>query len=135
MTEGIANMPAKEGPSASVLILAHPGRLRESLNALLTSMPQIQQVNSAEDDEIALESFADSPPNLIVMDTNLTPYGLSTTLQKIKTRWPGARYVILVDDVRQQQIAKAAGADSALLKGFSTAQLFATIECLLRLRR
>ncbi|HDQ73354.1 MAG TPA: response regulator transcription factor [Chloroflexi bacterium] len=127
-------MPAKKNAPTSALILARPGRLRDSLGALLTSMPQIQRVNSAEIDNKALELFTDPPPNLIVIDTNLMPNRLSSTLEQIKARWPQARYVILVDDVRQQQIAKAAGADSALLKGFPTAQLFATIERLLQLR-
>lgn len=125
----------KTDASKSALILARPGRLRDSLGALLTAMPQIRQVDSTDDAVTALDRFANPPPNLILMDTNLASNGLSLTLRQIKDRWPQARCLILADDVRQQYIARKAGADSALLKGYPTAQLFATIERLLRLSR
>lgn len=133
--DGGIDMVIKTDTSKSALILARPGRLRDSLGALLTSIPQIQQVDSTDDTAAVLDKFANPPPNLILMDTNLAPNGLSLTLRRIKDRWPQARCLILADDVRQQYIARNAGADSALLKGYPTAQLFATIERLLRLSR
>ncbi len=125
-------MSTKKDAPRSVLILAPPGRLRDSLGALLNSVTQIQQVNSADDGDEALVLFNGFSPNLVIIDANLTPDRLPDTLAYIKTCWPRARYVILADDVRQQQTAMAAGADSVLLKGYSTIQLFAAIERLLR---
>ncbi len=47
-------MSTKKDASKSALIVAPPGRLRDSLGALLTSARQIQQVDSADEGDKAL---------------------------------------------------------------------------------
>ncbi len=115
-----------------VLIVTRPGRFQQSLIALLTTMPQIGTID-ADPDLSALKMYAERPPDLVLLDTDLPGDGVQTTLRQIKIQWPQTRCIVLADDVRRQQMARAAGADDVLLKGFPAAQLFTTIGRLLSL--
>jgi len=114
------------------LIVARPGRVRDGLQALLTTVPQIGTVDLADDGPSALRMVRRRHPALVLLDINLHDDEVSTLLRQIKARWPQTRCLVLADSVRLQQMARDAGADSVLLKGFPAAQLFATIEGLLK---
>ncbi len=54
---------------------------------------------------------------------------VSALAKQIKAQQPETRCLVLADNVHQQQaVTDAAGANGALLKGFSTAMLFAAIQ-------
>lgn len=113
------------------LVVARPGRLRDSLEALLAALPQIEIVNNVDDGLLALQACAEFPPDLVLLDVNLPGNEAYATLRQVKGKWPQARRILLVDGVEQQQVAKARGADDALLRGFSIAELVASVEKLL----
>ena len=50
------------------------------------------------------------------------------TLRQIKEQRPQTGCIILIITAQQQQAAQVAGADTILIKGFSTAELFAAIK-------
>jgi DNA-binding NarL/FixJ family response regulator len=67
-------------------------------------------------------------PLVVLLDTNLPGEQGWGVLEQIKVQRPHTRCLVLADSVRQRQTAWAAGADGVLLKGFSTAELFAAID-------
>lgn len=117
----------------SALIVAKPGPLRDSLQALMAAMPQIEaayEVNDLVSSAEAEMTFA-CGPTLVLLDCSLNGGDTWMVVRRAKTRWPQARCVFLANDVQQQQEAEAAGADAVLLKGFPAARLVATMVRLL----
>ena len=123
------NIMAENG--ASVLIIAKPSRTRDGLRALLRTIPYLTIVGQVDDGLSALKTMTDQHPTLVLLGANLPDEDIQTVLTQTKSRWPETRSIVLVDNVQQQWIAKAAGADSALLVGFPAAKFVSTIEDLL----
>lgn len=110
----------------SALVIGPPGRLRDSLQVLLTAIPRIERVSQADDVPSALAVGTESPAVVVLADGDLL-----ATLDRIRAGWPHAKCVALVDDEQELEVAQAAGADVVLLRGLSAAKLIATIEGLL----
>ncbi len=113
------------------LIAAKPGRLRDSLRALLTAIPQIDVVNQVDEGPLALKMVTQFHPTLVLLDSNLPSSEIQSTLKRIKGELPQPRCIVLVDNDQQQCDANNSGADAVLVKGFSVANLFGTVEKLL----
>ncbi len=112
-----------------ILIVAKSDRMRNNLKILLEIKPQIKVV--AQTDEVAsvLKMVNQYRPTLIMVDTNLPANGVwLTILKQIKAEAPRTRCLILGDTTQRLQIARVAGADAVLRKGFTQAKLFATIK-------
>ena len=116
---------------ASVLIIAKPSRMRDGLRALLRTIPYLTLVGQVDDGLSAIKTMTDQHPTLVLLGANLLDEDIQTVLAQIKAKWPETRCIVLVDNVQQQWIAKAAGADSALLVGFPAAKFINTIQELL----
>ncbi len=115
----------------STLIVARPGRLRDALNALLTTIPRLEIVGQADDDSSALKMVTQRRPTLILLDSTLPGEEVEVVLAQIKANWPQTRCIVLADNSQQQQVAKIAGADEVVVKGYPTEHLLASIEKLL----
>jgi DNA-binding NarL/FixJ family response regulator len=70
-------------------------------------------------------------PTLVLLSVQGPGINSPTAIAKIKSRWPAVRCVVLVDTVAQQQAARAAGAEEALIKGVRPDKLLRRIEALL----
>lgn len=112
----------------SVLVIARPGQLRDSLLVLLNAIPRIGRVEQADDVASALAMSRELRPALVLVDFD-RPGG--ETSSRIKTAWPQARYVVLVDSEQACYDAESAGADAVLVKGVLASKLLAAIEDLL----
>lgn len=112
----------------AVLIVARPGRMRDSLLALLKSAPGISVVGQADSGASALSMIAMYRPALALLDTDLPDDQAFAVLEQTKTLEPRCRCLVLADEMRQLQDAMSAGADAVLLKGFPAARLFEVIE-------
>ncbi len=112
----------------SALIVTKPNRTRDSLQALLASIHQIEIVNQVDDVPSALMAISAQPPTLVLLDANLPGNESWATLEQIKSRWPQVRCIVLAGNLQQQWQAKAVGADGVLLAGLPAGQFFATIE-------
>ena len=110
----------------SLLIVAAPGRLRDSLEALLKTLSWLHIVEPVDDKLSALERMSQYQPKLVLLDNETW-----NLLRSIKTLYPQVHCLALVNGLQQQQAAKSAGADITLLKGFVASELFAAIEKLL----
>jgi DNA-binding NarL/FixJ family response regulator len=114
-----------------VLIVARPGPLRDGLRALLTTVPQIELVGQVDNAPSALKMVAERRPAVVLLNPDLPGDEVWTVLKGIKAEGSQTRCIVLADNIQQQQVAKAAGADYALLKGFAATRLLRTIESLL----
>ncbi len=125
------------------LIAARPGRMRDSLGAMLAAMPQIDTMIQADSDAAALQMIKEQHPALVLLDTNLyhqecipvlakrvsaVTKQIPALVEQIKAQQPETRCLVLADNIQQQLAAGAAGANGVLLKGFSTATLLAAIH-------
>ncbi len=117
--------------SATVIIAARPGRMRDSLQLLLKTIPGIEIVGQADNDSMALRMVAEHRPALVLVDTNLCDDGALTVLGQIKAQESQTRCLVLADNGQKQEDAAAAGADAVLRKGFPAEELFDAVERLL----
>jgi DNA-binding NarL/FixJ family response regulator len=119
-----------EGDSL-VLIVAKPGRIRNSLQALLQIMPRLKVAGIASHTFLALQMLSQYQPALVLLDVDLPDNQAWVLLQQIQLKQPQTRCLLLVNSIEQQRRARGVRADAALLKGFETMELFTTIEKLL----
>ncbi len=118
--------------TASLLLVARPGRMREGLQALLRTIPVIEVVGQTDCESQALTLISQQQPALVLIDSSLTPQEMLPTLIQIKGGYPRTRCIVLVENVQQQGAAREAGADIALISGFSAEVLHAAIDQILR---
>jgi len=117
--------------SILALIVAHPGPVRDGLRALLTAIPQVASLKEVDDASSALRVIEEYSPALVLISVNATSDDVWNLLAQIKAKHPQTRSILLVDDVQQQQLAQATGADGVLLRGAPASRLSATIKSLL----
>jgi DNA-binding NarL/FixJ family response regulator len=115
----------------SALIIAPPGRLRDSLRVLLRASGRIAHVEEADDARVGLQSIVARPPGLVLLDAGLGEEDALAVLGQIKTQWPQLPCLLLVNNLDQEPMARAAGADSVLQPGFATETFFSTIQRIL----
>ena len=116
---------------ARVLIAARRDRMRDSLHLLLKAVPGINIIGSADNSSSALRMVSEHHPALVLLDTNLPGEETTGVLRRIKANGSQSRCLVLSGTIDQRRETQAAGADVALLKGFSTEQFLETIEALL----
>lgn len=112
----------------SALIVAQAAQIRDSLLVLLRAIPQIETVSEAEDVASALALGPEIQPDLAVLDYDAAPDKLASDLAELRTAWPEARYLVLLDDEQDRRRMQPAGADVALVKGIRAATILETIE-------
>jgi DNA-binding NarL/FixJ family response regulator len=117
--------------NALVIVVAKPGRMRNSLQTLLQLMPRLKIADLASDNTSAMEMLTQYNPALVILDIDLPDNQAWVLLAQMQRTRPQTRSLFFVDSLEQRRAAKIAGADAALLKGFGTMELFTTLEKLL----
>ncbi len=112
----------------SLLLVARPGRMRDGLQALLRTMPEIEIVEQADTPSEALTPISRQLPVLVLLDSSLDLGEMLSLLMQVKGSCPETRCIALVENGQQQDAVTEAGADAALVTGFSTEILRATIN-------
>jgi DNA-binding NarL/FixJ family response regulator len=111
-----------------ILIVAKPGRIRDSLQAMLQVMPRLKVVGVTSHSFSALQMLAQHNPTLVLLDVDLPGDGAWALLKEIQGTRLQTFCLFLVNSIEQQRLAKTAGANATLLKGFEALELFAIIE-------
>ena len=114
------------------LIIAKPGHLRNGLQSLLRSIPQIEVLAESHDPAILTKLNAGIHPDLILVDACMFNESNWNAIKKMKKDWPGIQVLMLTENDEQGQAAKEAGADFYLLKGFHASELAHLIETSLK---
>jgi DNA-binding NarL/FixJ family response regulator len=109
------------------LIIAKPGHLRNALQSLMRTVPQIELL-AESNDPLVLLKMKETFPKLIVVDGSLIDEENWSVLTKTKADWPRTKVLVLTENDQQGQAARKAGADFYLLKGFPATELAQLIE-------
>jgi DNA-binding NarL/FixJ family response regulator len=80
----------------------------------------------ADSAEELLQSAPDQAPRLVLLFTE--DERAVSQVRQIRTAWPGARCIALVEHAQQREPTKEAGADEALLQSLAPRRLLPTIE-------
>ena len=110
------------------LVITKPGHLRNSLQSLLRTVPQIEIIAEAHDPSVLLRMSYEVYPELILLDAEVIEEADWTAIAKLKGEWPKTTILVLTENDKQGQQAKNAGADYFLPKGFPAAELVNLIE-------
>jgi DNA-binding NarL/FixJ family response regulator len=113
--------------SATVLIVAKPGPLREGVQALLGAMPQVRMIHAIDDVSLVLAGEIDGCPDLVLLACGAGEGVVEPAVEQVKARWPQSRYVTLVGSVEQQREAESAGVDVVVLNGLLAQKLVKAI--------
>ncbi len=113
------------------LIIASPGRFRDSLSVLLRAGELVSLVGQADNGVSGLKMIDALRPNLVLMDADLPNGDTWDVLEHIKRTWPQVRCLILAHTQQQERDAQTAAADSCLRDGFTTEILFGTLRDLI----
>jgi DNA-binding NarL/FixJ family response regulator len=130
----VARMTPKEDQNEGdvlTLIVAKPGRIRDSLQAVLQLIPRLKVVGVTSHNFLALQILAQYKPALILLDVDVPDEGAWVLLKEMQRTRPQTPCLFFVNSIEQQRMARIAGANAALLKGFEAMELIATIEELL----
>lgn len=115
-------------PSIQVLIADDRPVSRSGLRALLGTLREVVVVGEAADGQEAVRLVDELQPDVVLMDVCMPVLdGLEATRQ-IKKQWPRVRVVVISMYALSQEDVLAAGADSFLVKGCPSRELFGAIQ-------
>jgi two-component system NarL family response regulator len=116
---------------ALTLIVARPGPLREGVEALLASVPQVEVIATVGQASAAFSVAVAQPLDLLLLDAGLPDDEGCRLLRLCRRQRAGLRCIALADNAAQEQAARSAGADAVFLKGFPADKFAETVEVLL----
>ena len=106
-----------------VLLVVRPGPLRDGLNALLSSMPEVQLVAQANDASAAIDFCQGRPNELVIMEIKPGDRNLLTKVSDIKVLCPKGEVIALIHDEEDWEPAEAAGVDLIIRVGIRAVEL------------
>lgn len=113
---------------ALTLIVARPGPLRDGIEALLASVPEVEVLGEVHQPSRALSLAAQHSLDLLLLEAGPAGGKNWRVLSRLQGQHPGLRSIVLADDIEQVRQARAAGADAVFLKGFPPHRFVRTVE-------
>lgn len=113
-----------------VLIVDDQRLMREGLRTLLELEDDLAVVGEAESGEAGVRAFAETQPDVVLMDVRMPGVDGVEATRRIRTHWPDARVIILTtfDDDAYVFEGLRAGAQGYLLKAISGDELACAIR-------
>ena len=104
--------------NVSAVVITKPGLLGDALQALVMAVVYSGIVYQVPDVSAALPLIAEHHPILVMLDAEkeLSHASVWAAVGKMQSESPGSWYVVLVEDIWQQQRANLAGVEAILLK-------------------
>ena len=121
-------------PKVTAIVIAQPDRFRESIQVLLTSISQIDEVLPFESVTDALSLAVNFTPSLAILDHQVASIDLHSTLRLLRDAWQEASRIILVEDKEEFQLALELHTDLVLVKGFNASKFIDSVEEILKNR-
>lgn len=110
----------------NVLIISRSSVLRESLSALLGTMPEIKMVSATNDLDSAIEFVSKRQPMICIMDFSNQGDDKEQKIDQLKSNLSETKIILLVDTVEAKEEAETHGFDNVVIKG-SSVQLLTKI--------
>lgn len=113
-----------------VLVVEDHQIVRQGLVALLSVADDVEVVGQASDGVEAIKEFEARQPDITLMDLRLPKLSGVEAIQRVRLRYPNARFIVLTTYDGDEDIYRAlqAGARAYLLKGMSVDVLLSTIK-------
>lgn len=113
-----------------VLVVEDHQIVRQGLVALLSVADDVEVVGQASDGIEAVKEFEARQPDITLMDLRLPKLSGVEAIQRVRSRYPQARFIVLTTYDGDEDIYRAlqAGARAYLLKGMSVDVLLSTIK-------
>jgi DNA-binding NarL/FixJ family response regulator len=111
-----------------ILIVDDSLSFRMGMRALLEIQPDMQEVGMAPTGHKALELVEELQPDLVLLDAQMPDLTGIEVTQKIKSRWPKVKVILMTmySDYRSKAIE--AGADTFLTKGIPPEHILTLIR-------
>lgn len=116
----------------TLVVVAPPGRQRDGLRVLLRADNKIALVGEADDLTSGAQVIAQRAPVLVVLQGGDDGEAVWKELCQLKTKFSKVHFAVVVPNHHQAELARAAGADAALMEGFTSETMFATIDQMLQ---
>ncbi len=101
----------------SLVVVASPGRLRDSLGVLLRGNVEGGVLEVMDGVGCVLEYIAAHLSTLVMLGADVHQRWALRSVRGIKARWPRVRCVLLAHNLKQWRLALAANADGVVLAG------------------
>lgn len=111
----------------TLVVIAPPGRQRDGLRVLLQADHKIALAGEADDLVSGAQMIAQRAPELVVLQGDNDGELFWVQVRQLKTQFSNVHLAVVVPNHRQEELARAAGADAALMEGFSSEMMFAAI--------
>jgi len=114
--------------SISIFLIGGEQRLQDGLRALVASLPQKPLLKIEKWGGEAILHAKEACPDLIILNADPPDITSLEIIKKIKLINGYTRCIILVDSIEEIGIALQTGADSAILRGFSSSEFFGVLN-------
>jgi DNA-binding NarL/FixJ family response regulator len=112
----------------SILLVGKPGHLRDGLVSLLSAMPGLPSLVTANSGLLALKVLREAPFRLVLIAGGLPEAEVLELVRQIKAGWPGAGCLVLDETAEGREQALAAGADQVLEVGVPAGRMYAVLK-------
>jgi DNA-binding NarL/FixJ family response regulator len=114
-----------------MLLVGKPGHLRDALQSLISVVPGVDKLVTADTGHLTLQVMREVRPALVLVENGLPDLEGSELVRQIKEEWPETGCLVLTDITQHSRQSLAAGADCVLPAGSSGGQLFSAIQHML----
>jgi DNA-binding NarL/FixJ family response regulator len=122
-----------------ILILASPGHYRDSLVALLRTLPRTDLIlsdffHSGSDSLNGMDPLSKDVPITVLVDLDsalaqpASGDSITARLASIKSIWPRSRLIILVDNLQHTREAQKLGVDCILPRSISAGEFLGAVQ-------
>jgi len=115
-----------------IVICGRPGYFRDSLAAVLKTLPRSELFLVSSLDPACLDQFSNSDLTLILADLHPVNAATGSRLDSIRRSCPDLLSIALVDNPQQSRTAQAMGVDYTLARGASAGELLTAIQHLVQ---
>ena len=129
MTNTNAQLPSVQLPSWRVLIVEDDPLVQLGIEQALSEHRQLTVLDTIDDGYLAVEAAVAQAPDLILMDIGLPGIDGIQTTQRIKSKLPNAKVVMLTSHATETEVMAAfsSGAEAYCIKGSSIDGLISAI--------
>jgi DNA-binding NarL/FixJ family response regulator len=111
-----------------ILIVDDSLSFRMGMRALLEIQPDMQEIGMAPNGHKAVELVEELQPDLVLLDAQMTDMTGIEVTQRIKSRWPNVKVILMTMYADYRSKAIEAGADAFLTKGFPPEHILSLIR-------
>ncbi len=111
-----------------ILIVDDSLSFRMGMRALLEIQPDMQEIGMAPNGHKAVELIEELQPDLVLLDAQMTDMTGIEVTQKIKSRWPNVKVILMTMYADYRSKAIEAGADAFLTKGIPPEHILSLIR-------